>query len=435
MRKCLCLEVIVFVLSVLLSANVQAGLLDPAVKVTRLAAPPQVVQNVDTVQIIPFQGNGGDIVTSDVKRALQNPRRSGGASSGVISGLVTAVGETVAGDMGTLAGQAVGDIADGVSQTGVVPDIEEDTSLRADVFEIVTDQADAKLTGEITADSNVESFKGKQPKRNSKGKVVKDAKGKTVYVTVPCKRRTVSAHVKWSLNDRQDQSLASGKISRKSTDSKCGDDMKNLASTDALLKKAISNLGTRIANAFTPFWTQAKIDFKRSRSIKEVIELHRKQQPQLAVCSARAVIAGDPYNVEGLLALGALHEGMGYIDEAIDYYEKSSSIDNHRLALKNLNSAQARKVELQTLADAYGLSEDKGAPDYSACPEIPEGRPMIVKRSTQLWSHRSPDKAKRLADLPRGMKIYVLKETPKWVQIHTPDGLKGWLPIKDVRRK
>ncbi len=423
--------------------SAMAAPLSPAVKVQRVVPPSTVFEGVSRIEVDRFDGWNGEAVASDLRQALQDPERSGGrdAGGGLLGDLVElgvdALGAEVENAVGGIGGKLLGGLVGGginaVAGSVGAEVIRVDDGLKADVYQLVTSEADAKVSGTITVSDKVDSFKAKQAKRDGNGKVVKDSKGKTVYVEVPCKKRTVTTDIRWRIVDGSGNQLGERSFPRRVSDTACGSSIGSLASKDELAGKTLTGIGARIANEFAPYWATERIDFKRSKELKEVMELHRKDQPQLALCAAREVAAQDAYNVEAMLAVGAFHEGLGYVSAATEHYQKAASVNNDKTALERLQGAQQRQREIEALRTAYNLEYTVGDPDYSMCPEIPEGQAMITRKPVQLWSDRDPSAASKVADLPKGVKVYMVEEGPDMMRVVTLSGDEGWVEAKSVK--
>lgn len=416
----------------------QAGALGPAVKVKRVVPPANIVQGVKKLEIGDFSGFGGTTIGSEIRQALQDPTRtSGTAADGSLIGDIVDLGGDLAGDAistslgGGAGGLIVGGLVNGVvdsaadeigSNTLIIQD-----GLKVNVYEVVTEGGDARLSGKVELSEKNETYKAKQAKRDGKGNIVKDSNGKTVYVEVDCARRIVTTDIHWNLVDASSTLLVEKGITRTARDSKCGSKRGELASKDELGKNTLNGIGSRIANELAPYWSESRLTFQRDKSIKEVIELNRKDQPQAALCAAREVVKADPYSVEANLALGVLHEGLGFVNEAIPYYKKAASVNNDKESLDHIRKVESRVKELSTLESVYGLTYTVGEPDYAWCPKLPDGRPVLVKKDATLWSARDPKVATKVVDVPKGMKLYVIEETPDLLRVVTTDGREGWV--------
>lgn len=424
-------------------AAAQAGALGPSVKVRRVIPPETVIPGVKTLQVGDFTGFGGETVGSEIRQALQDPQRtSGRAADGSPLGDMIDLGgdlagEAIGGALGGVGGKFVGGLVSGMvdgatdemgSQTLTAKD-----GLKVDVFEVVTSGGDAKLSGAISLSEKNENYKAKQAKRDSKGNVVKDSKGNTVYQEVSCARRIVTTEVRWQMVGGDGKLLTEKSFNRKAQDSKCAGSKGTLASKDELGKETLAGLGPRIANEFAPSWSEVKLSFQRDKSIKEALELNRNDQPEAALCAAREVAKADPYSVEANLAVGVFLEGLGFVTAAVPAYKKAAGVNNDKESMERVQGAGRRIEELSTLESSYGLNYAIGEPDYAWCPKVPEGRPVLVKKDATLWSARDSGAASKVADVPKGMKLYVVEETPEMYRVVTLDGTEGWVEPKLVK--
>ena len=422
-------------LALALTLGLTTATAGPGVKVKRVHAPPVVLRGVRSLQVRDFKGPYGSQVASGLRQALQDPDRSTGGSGGVVGGLLevggAVAGEAVGGSAGQLVRQ-VGSAAGSVADEGGRVHIADD-GLKVDVFRIESSGADAAISGQIQVSDKVESYKAKQKKRNAKGQVVKNKDGKPIYITVSCKRRTVTTSIQWKVDSADGSLLTEKTIQRKLKDNRCGDDIGNLKSKDELGRASVRGVGPQIANTIAPSWGVDRLSYDRSKTIKEPIRLARQGEVAEAACAARAIAKADPYATEPKLALGVYMEALGYVQEAGTLYSSAAAVNGDKLARKRADSLRTRMAEVETLTAAYGLTYAFGETQYGWCPELPDGRPVVSKRSTALWTSRELDASTKVSSIPKGMKLFVVEETGSAFKVATLDGQEGWVPAKHVK--
>jgi len=423
-----------FAIASLLTASAIAGPLSPSVRVERVHSPPHVFEGVASIDVNSFEGVRGAEVAAQLRQALADPDRSGRSGPGLVGGLLE-IGSDVAGaTVGGEAGQLVSGIGGAVAGTAGPKAIRVQDGLRVDVFELKGKDADAVVDGRISVTDKVESYEAKRKKRNAQGKVVKNDKGKPVYETVKCKRRIVNTSVNWRVTGAEQVVLAEETLKLAAKDSKCAEDMGKLKSTSELTAKTLTGIGPRIANQIAPFWTVDSLDYARNKSIREAVKLARDGQLAEAVCAVRPVEKAETYAVEPKLAMGVYLESIGFLNAAASYYRDAASINGHKGAQKRADAVSARIREVEALETAYGLTYTVTEnPDYSWCPELPEGRPVVARRATALWDSSDLDGATKVVSIPKGMKLFVTEETASAAKVTTMAGEQGWVPAKHVK--
>jgi len=362
------------------------------VKVNHIALPPTMVSGVSTVQIDDFSGWGGD---------------------------------TVAGKIG----EALGDTTRGKHKDRVQ---RVDDGLRIDVFELVTDSASASIGGSVDVAEKVEDYQCREKKRDSEGNVVKDSEGDAIWVEVPGRKREVTVTIQWTMTSADDRVLAQDSFVSVKSDSRCGDARSNLKSREELATDGLYGAGYTVANTIAPKWAVDTVELMKNRTVRDQVKLANSGELGLAMCGLREVIAGDPYNVAAIYDLGLVHELNGWFDAAREYYQQAVSINSYRKAADGLERLSTRQEVVDTMQSAYGQAYSAGEPDYSTCPEIPEGRPVVTKKPTDLLS--GPELgAPVVASLPKGMKLYVIDESGDLPKVQTADGAVGWVNPKHIK--
>ena len=80
---------------------------------------------------------------------------------------------------------------------------------------------------------------------------------------------------------------------------------------------------------------------------------------------------------------------------------------------------------------AYGLTWAIGAPPLDACPTLPEGRPMVVKKGRVEL--QGADGA--AVELSKGERVFVMEEQGGTAQVQLLDGTVISRPIAGTRRR
>lgn len=429
------------IVALFLSPTTHAAALGPGVPVKQVVAPPHVIPGVETVTVKDFSGFNGSNVAGLIGDSLQDAERDVSKGLGALGGDLLDAGTDLAADAaanavgGGIQGKLVGGLtkmAGGMAKDALeVEPVVLDSGLTTTPWRVVSSGGDATITGSIDVDDRVESYTAKVAAKDSKGKILKDKDGKTIYKEVPCKRRTVSANINWALAAGGETKVEDS-FTKKASDSKCDSQIKNLASKDALAAVALKNVGPGVANTVLPAWKQHRLPLKKDKMLVNELKLARQGEHQQAICGMRGLVTHDPNYTPGLMNYAALHEAMGWHDVAAEYYQKASALDSRlKPAVKGYTRAIERKAEIESMVDAYGIKYKIGEADYSTCAPIPEGQRMFVKKPTQLFE--GADAANSLADLPKGMFVYVSDMGDGMYKVTTADGREGFVNGKFLK--
>ena len=80
---------------------------------------------------------------------------------------------------------------------------------------------------------------------------------------------------------------------------------------------------------------------------------------------------------------------------------------------------------------AYGLEWGVGAPDYAACPAMPDGRPAITKKNN-LDLLADPAGA-AVQTLEKGERVFVMATEGNLLKVQLLDGTEGYVSAKGVK--
>lgn len=377
--------------SLCLVPSASAGILGPKVKVNRVVPPPNDVSGIASVEVASFSGYGGDALQGGVREALLADSRG--------------------------------------DYNPKHPTLNEGFAVSA--FEVVTSGGDARVGGSVDIAEKVEDYETTRSKRDSEGNVIKDSEGKPVKEKVPCKKREVTASVQWSVTDSGDRVVVQESTTTHASDSKCGDDRGNLESRDALADAALASVPWAVANSFAPRWEVHVADLSKDKSVKEPLALAKDDNLTLAMCGFREITATDPYNVDAIYNLGVMLEVSGWYDAAAEQYTKGVSVNSDKNSSDGLSRVRSRQAQLASLT-SMGQVWAESEPDFGACPELPAGRPVVVKKPADLLS--APELGSpALVSLPKGMKLYVTDEAGALYKVQTGDGAEGWIDPKLVK--
>lgn len=417
------------------------GALGPGLMLRGVVLPPTVIEGVRSIKVEPFKGTGGAEISREAVAALKDPERVVGraaraqAADAMVGAAGQMAGSMVASKVGGLGGKFVSGLTEGAVNRAADeikdPVLTLDDGLRIDVFKVVEGAADAVLSGSVTVKDSLSDTKKKEEAKDSKGNTIKDDKGQTVYIEIPCKRRSVTASVHWTLRAKGGDNLAEETVEHSNADERCGPDIGKVASAEILAKAAVAGAGRELVGQFAPAWDQVRIDLDRNKALSESLKQARKGEVFPALCGVRNMLHYTPDDTDALYILGGLHEGLGWFDEARVHYERAIEVGHHKGATKARDRVVERQQEIARLEAAYGLKWKIGAADYSACPEVPEGRPVTAKKDVNLTAELGGGDV--VAEVEKGTRLYVVAEEGGALQVSTADGARGWVSASSVK--
>ncbi len=429
-------------LVLLLSSAAWAGPIGPGIAVSQVTAPPQLLEGVQTLQVGPIQGQGGDGVVAEIKAAYADEERQfgmgtvGDVASGVLKAGAEIGGQMLASQLGGgFGGKLAGGLATGTANMAADAVAEEklvlDDGLVVNPFHLVDKGGQGQLTGTMKLTPRTENFTKEVDVKDKNGNVVKDADGKVLKKTVSCTTNSVTANLTWKVTVAgADQ--ASGTTSRDASDTHCQGDDGKLATTDALSAVAVQGHGAQIVAEIAPAWRSFRIDLKKSPDLRYPVMLTKKGQHDEALCAVHHMTSLEQEDFKAPFNEGALLEALGHYTEAAAAYQVAD--DRKGGSFKPAEKAGARAIERKDSVDAmvkaYGLDWKIGAPPFEACPAMPDGRPTMAKKSLDLLD--KPDGA-TLQTLEKGERLFVMAEEGKLVKVQLIDGTEGYVPAKAVK--
>jgi hypothetical protein len=332
---------------------------------------------------------------------------------------------------GKLAGAATETAAVMVANEVREPRIQLEDGLKTDVYRIVTSKPDAILSGTIKTSSKDEETTQKEEVKDKDGNVVRDSAGKAVTVEIPCLRRTVTSELRWSLKPPNGEALAGRTVSATRVDEKCQEERKNVASAATMAKSAVTGMGAAIVAEIKPAWKVLRLPVERGPSVRDIIQMINRSEPERALCYAEQLHKLDPADAEMALARAALKEALGDLKGASEAYADVLTVDaKSRPARKGQERVAERQTEIATLERAHKLKWSPKAPDLNSCPRLPDGRPAILKKDTLLAS--SPG-GKTGQELERGQRVFVVGEEGAVLKVSTVEGQVGFLPASNLK--
>ncbi len=348
---------------VLLAAPARAANpLGPAFVVKQAVPPPEVVTGVRMLRIEPFAGTDAD-VAAQIRAALDDPERRLTDAAAIGAAAVDVAADVGSQYLGGLVGGGIqGKLVQGVAKntvTAVADGLEHDPlvlddGLTIDVFQVVDDgEADATLGGRVEVSASTENYTQKQPRRDKDGNVVKDADGKPVMVEVACKRRAVTVTVSWAIRGG---SGADGVIERTAGDARCGDQVDQLASADALAAPLMQGLGMPIVREIAPAWRVQRLPLVRTKAVKDALKALRADDWTGARCALEAAAAANPDDPDVQFDLGVALEAFGHHDAARARYAAAQQARDRKVYRKAAERLDARVAEVAAMTGGYGLT-------------------------------------------------------------------------------
>jgi hypothetical protein len=417
-----------------------AGPLGPGIPVRQVVAPPQVVAT-QSIRVTPLSGPGGAGVAAEVAAQLTDAEREVGMGTvGDVASSALKAGAKIGGDMlaaklgGGFAGKLVGGLAEGTANVaaGAIESdkLQLDDGLTTTPFRVVQKGGDAALTGSVAVAPSTESYTKKVQATDSDGQPLTDSDGKAIMREVSCQRRSVTATVSWAV-EQGGAALASGESPRTMSDSHCAGDDGALASTQSLTDAAVVGHGAVIVAQIGPAWRVSRIDLQRSSDLRLPLGQIRQGDHAGALCMLHHVSDLLPDDADAPTNEAAVLEALGHYDAALATYDLALSRGGGRVATQGRERAAARKSEVEGMVAAYGLDWKIGPPPLDACPDLPDGRPALVKKKQ---SDRTDAPAGAVLDtLERGDRVFIMEEQDGLSRVQLLDGSEGWVSTKDLK--
>jgi hypothetical protein len=417
-----------------------AGPMGPGIAVRQVVPPPTVIEGVSTLQVAQFEGPHGDRIRQSVLAGLLNVHRERGLGTigDVAGGMVAGVGAVggalvdakLKGIGGSIAAGAVTNTTEDLGEMLVRDKVVLDDGLRIDVFQVVPGAADAVLSVQIDVDEVDEPYTETRPQRDDDGNVVRDEEGAELTEEVGCVRRAAQAEVTWAVVGAGGAKLAGAVVPRSSAASACGEDRERLPPHDELASVALHGVGSHLVAELAPAWKAFRIPMRKGPSVREMLGQIRKGEHTDALCTLDHVARLVPEDRVVHQVRGALLEALGHHDQALVSYAAVVGLKSaDKMAGNAMRRVEGRKVEVDTLTRAYGLTWGVGALDLSGCPPLPDGRPVVTKRATTL---KTAADASGGVELAKGERLFVLEEGAL-LRVATLGGSEGWVDPKHVR--
>jgi len=425
---------------VLSSTAYAAGPTGPGVPVKRVIAPEHIIEGVRSVQVNDFVGRGGAGIAMEIRSGLKDTERLA-TDAAALGKEVAKAGTEVASKLASNAvgGGIQGKIVEGLTknvssaiQDGLeVEPVILDDGLKLDVFEVKTSGADAVIGGSVTVAQETSDYTQKVARKDDDGNIIKDSEGKTVYDEIPCKRRKVNVEIAWSVT-QGGKALLGKSFVKNNGDSRCGDDVKNLASADALADALLPGTGTRIVRLIAPSWKVARLPMARDKTLRAENRLVRTGNHFEAMCGLRGLLTFDEKHLAAVVNLGVIEEALGYYELAAAQYKKAQDIKPEKSTGKAMKRVSKRNSNVNRMIAAYGLTwKIADSPDFGACPPIPEGRRAYVKKDTQMMTAAKGGDV--VIDLNKGQPVFILDESDTIFHVALIDGTQGWVDSKRLK--
>ena len=418
-----------------------AGPTSPGVPVKRVVAPEHVIEGVRSVQVSDFAGRNGGAIAMEIRAGLQDTERLA-TDAAAIGKELARTGTDIASKLASSAvgGGIQGKIAEGLTknvskgvQDGLeVEPVQLDDGLKLDVWQVKTSGADAVIGGSVRVSQETTDSTRKVAEKDDDGDLVKDSEGRTVYREIPCKARKVAVEVAWSVTKTGGEALVAKSFVMNNGDSRCGEDIQYLASPEELADGVLAGTGARIVRLIAPSWKVLRLPMSKDRTLRAENQLARAGNHFEAMCGLRGLLGFDENLATAVMNLGVLEEALGYYDLAAAQYAKANALRGDKPTARAMNRVATRSADVKRMVAAYGLTwKIADSPDFVACPPIPSGRRVSVKRDTRLMSDAKGGDI--LVELTRGMVLFVLDDSSSPHRVALIDGSEGWVDSKYLK--
>jgi hypothetical protein len=419
------------------SVSFAANPLGPGISVREVAAPPELVSGISSISVGKISGAHGSLIADELVAGLQNDDREiGPGTAADIAGNVVQMGAMVGGQMlasklggiGSKATSTLTETAGAVVAGKITGDkLTLEDGLTVAPFPYKKSGGDGTISGSVAVEPSESRYEKKEPLKDDSGNVIKDSDGQTVMTTVQCLKRSATTTLTWSL-DKGGKALLSGEESQTMSDDKCGKEIGDVLSIDDLASSAARGMGSGIVARIKPAWHSHRIGLRGGKALAAPIRAVRQGDHEGAMCLLHHLVEFDAENGAAHANLGAVHEALGHHDAALTAYATALEKGGpKRLAEKGAERTTARQAEVKGMVDAYGLTWAIEAPDFAACPTLPEGEPRLAKRKLSV------EAGGETIEVEKGELLFLQSTEGKTSKVKTMEGTELELPAKALK--
>ena len=293
-------------------------------------------------------------------------------------------------------------------------------------------RGDATLSAKVRRKVTDKDFvkKEKRPKKDEKGRVVRDENGKIVYITVdvPCIKRTVEVDITSALQLPNGTVIASSSHGGKETDEACGKKrMKEIQTPEALAGPHISRAGTVWGRKIQPQMDTLRLKFNPSGSTALAIDHILQNRHAAGMCLLTEAVQHNDGDAHARYSQAVLLEAWGRYEDALPLYQAAETDDAFSRGRWDNGSGriEARLGELNRMKVAYGMvAKETAFPYAEACPTVDRSNRDPITKRVDLLSSAGGEPIRRLYE---GELVRILASEGKYTKVEQLDGSVGWV--------
>ncbi len=292
----------------------------------------------------------------------------------------------------------------------------------------------ALITGSIHYSSQ-DGRKNEQRTRKRNGK-------KETY-TVTCQTRQVEVKTSLRVISTSDgEILASFTPARTLKEKHCPEQEGALPTVQSMVESGLQQIAVETANSITPHFVYREFEFEKIKTnkFKKIAERAAKRAENLDVDQAyllyKSLYDQDPYNPKLLYNLGILHEVVGNIQKAAEFYQMAAQLKDEKKYRKAVQRIE-KSAAFSELLSALGieLQEHEFRASEAAKAQV-LAQKIVIKGSSEdripIFSEPREGSAV-VTRVPGGLQFRVKARQGDWYLLELLGGKEGYLHKNRVK--
>ncbi len=273
----------------------------------------------------------------------------------------------------------------------------------------------------------------KVPKKDEKGRIVRDDKGNIVYIIkeIPCIKRVVEVDIESALTLPNGTVIATASHSGKEEDEACGKKrMEQIKTPEELAGPHISSAGSVWGAKIQPQMDTLRLKFNPNGSTALAIDHILQNRHGPGMCLLQEALEQDKSDAYASYSQAVLLEAWGRYEDALPLYKAAETNDAFSKGRWDNGSGriESRLSELKRMEIAYGMVAKETAFPYSeSCPTIDRSNREPITKRVELLATAGGEEIRRMYE---GELVRVLETEGKWTKVEQLDGSVGWVKAK-----